>query len=46
MRYKREGYKTLNARGALKSGRILIANFTLENVTNCRVTICRSPNPQ
>ncbi len=25
----------------LKSGRILVANFNIENVTNCRVTICR-----
>lgn len=39
---KREGYKTLNARGAFESVYILFVRDDVENVTNCRVTNCRS----
>jgi hypothetical protein len=42
MLHKREGYKTLNARGAFESACILVTKREVENVTNCRVTICRT----
>ena len=39
---KREGYKTLNARGAFERDYILKINVDIENATNCHATICRS----